>query len=282
MNPTDVAMLEAVCERLAQVAGVRMVRLKGAKQKVEVPLSRYVAVTVEPAGAELLAWPDVPVGRYRLVHWRASVLDRALPGTRALEALASVAEACREAILSDLSLGGRAADGPASAREEELVPAVGATRTGPLRLGDAAAGEPTAIELSGASGRWEESPAGAAALDDELLFSSGPHVVEVGSPVRRVKDQAFNGLAGGLALDLGEGPRDILQRGVLSAASAEALAQLEMAIESFIDGRAYILTSPDGTDYPNCRMERFERLSPPLVGAQWHRRYRIAYRQLAR
>jgi len=282
MNPSDMAILEAVCERLAQVVGVRTVRLKGPKQKVEVPLSRYVAVTVEPAGVEVLTWPEVPVGRYRLLHWRAAVLDRALPGTTALEALASVAEACRQALGSDLSLGGRAADGPASAHEDGLVPTVGATRTGPLQLAEAVPGEPTALVFSGASGCWEEEPAGAAALDDELLFSSGPHLVEVGSPVRRIKDIAFNGLAGGLALDLGDGPRELRQMGVLSAASAEAMAQLEMAIESFIDGRAYILTAPDGTDYPNCRMERFERLSPPLVGTHWHRLYRITYRQLVR
>ncbi len=282
MNANDVAILEAISGRLGQVAGVRTVRVKSAGQKVEVPLSRYVAVTIEPAGAETLAWPEVPTGRYRLVHWRAAVLDRALVGTKAFEALASVAEACREALLAELSLGGLAEDGPPAARDGELVPAVGATRVGAAQLEDAIPGEPTALAFCGASGRWEEPMAGAAALDDELLFSSGPHVVAVGSPVRRVKDEAFNGLAGGLALDLGDGPREILQTGVLSAASVSALVQLEQAVESFIDGRAYILTAPDGTDYPNCRMERFERLGPPLVGLKWHRRYRITYRQLVR
>jgi len=81
MNASDVAILEAISERLGQVAGVRTVRVKSAGQKVEVPLSRYVAVTIEPAGAETLAWPEVPAGRYRPVHWRAAALDRALVGT---------------------------------------------------------------------------------------------------------------------------------------------------------------------------------------------------------
>jgi hypothetical protein len=282
MNASDVAILEAISERLGQVAGVRTVRVKGAGQKVEVPLSRYVAVTIEPAGVEALAWPEVPAGRYRLVHWRAAVLDRALVGTKAFEALASVAEACRETLLAEPSLGGLAEDGPAAARNGDLAPAAGATRVGAAQLSEAVPGEPTALAFCGASGWWEEPMAGVAALDDELLFSSGPHVVAVGSPVRRVKDEAFNGLAGGLALDLGDGPREILQTGVLSAASVSALAQLEQAVESFIDGRAYILTAPDGTDYTNCRMERFERLGPPLVGLNWHRRYRITYRQLVR
>jgi len=282
MNASDVAILEAISERLGQVAGVRTVRVKSAGQKVEVPLSRYVAVTIEPAGVETLAWPEVPTGRYRLVHWRAAVLDRALVGTKAFEALASVAEACRETLLAEPSLGGLAEDGPPAASDGGLVPAVGATRVGAAQLSEAVPGEPTELAFCGASGWWEEPMAGAAALDDELLFSSGPHVVAVGSPVRRVKDEAFNGLAGGLALDLGDGPREILQTGVLSAASASAFVQLEQAVESFIDGRAYILTAPDGTDYTNCRMERFERLGPPLVGLNWHRRYRITYRQLVR
>jgi hypothetical protein len=282
MNASDVAILEAISKRLGQVAGVRTVRVKGAGQKIEVPLSRYVAVTIEPVGVETLAWPEVPAGRYRLVHWRAAVLDRALVGTKAFEALASVAEACREALLVEPSLSGLAEDGPPAASDGELVPAAGATRVGAAQLEEAVPGEPTAIAFCGASGTWEEAMAGAAALDDELLFSSGPHIVAVGSPARRVKDQVFNGLAGGLALDLGDGPREILQTGVLSAASAMALAQLEQAVESFIDGHAYILTAPDGTDYPNCRMEQFDRLGPPLVGLKWHRRYRITYRQLVR
>jgi hypothetical protein len=145
-----------------------------------------------------------------------------------------------------------------------------------------AAGRPTALIFVGASGYWAEEMTGAAALDDELLFSSGPHVVTAGSPARRIKDQVFNGLSGGLALDLGDGPREIVQTGVLSAASAEALATAEAAIEAFVDGRAYTLTTPAGVDYPNSRLERFDRLGPPQVGTQWHQAYRITYRQLAR
>jgi len=281
MNAIDVELLEAVCAALGQVPGVRAVRVKAPKQKVEIPLSRYVAVVVEPTGVEALTWPDVEVGRYHLLHWRATVLDRALPGTVAFKALASVADACRARLADDPSLGGLAADGPSSARNG-LAPEVGATRIAPVELGDSVPGGPTALPFSGASGYWEEEMVGAATLDDEMLFSSGAHVIEVGSPDRRIKDQMFNGLAGGLAVDLGEGPREIWQTGVLSAASAADLAQLESAVEAFVDGRAYTLTAPDETDYSNCRMERFERLRPPWAGLEWHRLYRITYRQLAR
>jgi hypothetical protein len=97
-----------------------------------------------------------------------------------------------------------------------------------------------------------------------------------------VKDQAFNGLAGGLALDLGDGPREILQAGILSASSAGNLTLLEAAIEAFIDGRTYTLSAPEGTDYPNTRLERYERLGPRQVGTAWHQAYRLAYRQLVR
>ncbi|MBE3070495.1 MAG: hypothetical protein IMZ66_09705 [Planctomycetes bacterium] len=282
MNVADLEILNAVRDLLAAVPGLRLVRLARAGETVEVPLSRLPAAVLEPAGTESLAWPEAPVGRYHLVHWRAAVLDRAVPGTRAFDALVALAEACRNALAAAPLLGNRAQDGPPSRREASLAPAVGATRLAPLGLAEVAAGRPTALVLAGASGYWAETMAGTAAIDDEELFASGPHAVTVGSPVRRVTDQPFNGLAGGLALDLGDGPREILQAGVLSAPSASALAILEAAIEAFIDGRAYTLTTPAGIDYPNCRLERFDRLGPPQVGTAWHQPYRATYRQLVR
>ena len=282
MTLDDLEILEALRKLLAATAGVRTVRLVRPDEAVEIPLSRLPAVTLEPAGAEDLTWPDVPAGRYHLVGWQAAVLDRAVPGTRAFDALVSLAEACKDAIAASPTLGGLAVDGPASAKTEDLVPAVGATRTGLLRLARVEAGRPTALTFSGASGYWVDQMAGAATVDGEALFSSGPHVVAVGSPARRVKDQNFNGLSGGLVLDLGDGPREILQTGVLSAASATEIATAEAAIEAFIDGRAYTLTTPEGVDYPNSRLERYERLGPRRVGMSWHQSYRITYRQLAR
>jgi hypothetical protein len=149
-------------------------------------------------------------------------------------------------------------------------------------LTEAAPGQPTRLVLEGATGYWTEKMSGGAAIDDESLFASGPHVVEPGSPVRRLVDQTFNGLAGGLSLDLGDGPREIVQRGVLSADTAEGLAVLQAAAEAFIDGRTYTLTAPDGTDYRNCRVERFDRIGPVRLGLGQHQAYRITYRQLAR
>ncbi|MEA3368108.1 MAG: hypothetical protein U9R68_08350, partial [Planctomycetota bacterium] len=141
---------------------------------------------------------------------------------------------------------------------------------------------PTAVRFAGASGYWAEAMAGEAAFDDEALFGSGPHAVQVTSPVRRVEDITFNGLSAGLTLDLGEGVREIGQRGVLSANTSSGLALLMAACEAFIDGRTYILTAPDGTDHPSCRMKAVERLGPPQVGTCWHLSYRITYEQLAR
>lgn len=282
MNAADWEMLEAIRKVLIGIQGVRTVRLIRTKESVEVPLSRLVAALLEPTETEAGTWPEVPVGAYHLLHWRVSVLDRAMPGTRAFESLVSVAEACRDGILASSLLGGQAEDGPPSARGGDLAPDVGATRIGPIRLAEVIAGQPIALVFHGASGYWAESMTGAATLDDEMLFSSGPHIVTVGSPVRRVKDQLFNGLVGGLVLDLGDGPRPIEQKGILSASTATGLALLEAAIESFIDGHAYTLTTPNGTDYPNCRLERFERLGPPQAGTRWHQTYRAIYQQLAR
>jgi hypothetical protein len=282
MTLADLDILQAIRDLLAAVPGVRTVRLVRTDEPVEIPLSRLPAVVLEPAGAESLTWPHVPAGRYHLLRWRVSVLDRAVPETRAFEALVSLAEACRAAIAAAPTLGGRAEDGPPCDPLADLTPTVGATRLGPVRLSEVSPGHPTTLVTEGASGYWAESPTGEATLDDEALFSSGPHAVTAGSPTRRVVDQTFNGLASSLVLDLGDGPREILQTGVLSAASAEALAVLEAAIEAFVDGRTYTLTTPEGADYPHCRLERFERLGPPQVGVQWHQAYRITYRQLAR
>jgi hypothetical protein len=282
MNLADLRILEAIRKVLAGVPGVRSVRLARTDETLEIPLSRMVAVVLAPAGAEDLMWAEVPEGQYHLLRWRVSVMDRTLPGTRAFESLATVAEACRAAIAAAPALGSLAEDGPPASAGEDLLPAVGATRLGPVQLAKTEPGRPTALEFAGASGYWAAVMSGTAALDGETLFSSGPHVVAVGSPMRRVKDQVFNGLAGGLTLDLGEGGREITQTGVLTGASASALAILEAAIEAFVDGRAYTLSAPDSTDYPNCRLERFERLGLPQVGTQWHQLYRITYRQLSR
>jgi len=282
MNVADLDILEAIRDALAGVSGLRTVRLIRTDESVEIPLSRLPAAVLEPAGAEDVTWPETPAATYHLVHWHVRVLDRAVAGSRAFESLVSLAEACCDTIATVPLLGGKAEDGPPSERDASLLPAVGATRLGAVQMDDTIPGRPTALAFGGASGYWVESMTGTATLDGETLFSSGPHVVVIGSPARRVVDQVFNGLAGGLALDLGDGPREILQTGVLSAGSASALAILEAAIEAFVDGRAYTLTTPDGAEYPNCRLERFDRLGPPRTGTGWHQPYRITYRQLAR
>ncbi|MEA3368479.1 MAG: hypothetical protein U9R68_10245 [Planctomycetota bacterium] len=282
MTPTDLDLFGTLVETFRSVSGLRTVRLARPGETVEVPLSRLPAAILEPTGVERLTWPEVPVGRYRLLHWRVSVLDRAVPHTRAFEALVALADACRDALAADLLLGDKAEDGPPSGRDPSLEPAVGATRTGPSVVGETTPGRPTAVRFGGACGYWSEAMAGQATLDDEPLFGSGPHLVEVASPVRRVADVTFNGLAAGLTLDLGEGPRAIRQRGVLSADTDAGLALLVAACEAFIDGRTYILTAPDGTDYAHCRTTAFERIGPPRVGARWHLPYAITYEQLAR
>jgi hypothetical protein len=282
MNPTDLAILEAVRGAAENVGGIRTARLVRPDERVEVPLSRYPAVLVEPERAEALTWLDVPSGRYHLRRFGVTVLDRALPGTRAHEALVARADAVRSAVAALGTVGGLAEDGPPSAADDALAPPAGAVRVAPAEVRKPKPGEPTAVRIAGAAGYWAHPFAGGATLDGEALFDSGPHVVLAGSPVRRVKDVAFNGLSGGLALDLGDGPREIVQRGVLSAPTPEGLALLEAAVEAFIDGRAYTVEAPEGTEYAACRLERFERLGAPLTGLALHRPYRLTYRQLAR
>jgi len=282
MTPADLDLLDALVQTCRSVSGLRTARLARPGETVEVPLSRLPAAILEPAGTERLTWSDVPVGRYHLLHWRLSVLDRAVPHTRAFEALAALADACRNALAADPLVGNRAEDGPASRRDTSLAPAVRATRMGPPVVGETVPGRPTAVRFAGACGRWTETPAGEATLDGEALFGSGPHLVVAASPVRRVEDIPFNGLTAGLTLDLGDGPRTIRQRGVFSADTDAGLALLVAACEAFIDGRTYTLTAPDGAEYAHCRMTAFERLGPPQVGTRWHLPYSITYEQLAR
>ena len=282
MTLDDLEILEALRRLLMPVPGLRTARLVRPGEPVEIPLSRLPAALLEPTAAQDLTWPEIPVGRYHLVEWRLSVRDRAVPGTRAFESLVSLAENCQAAVAAAPTLSGLAADGPPCPRGSVLSPRVGATRLGSLCLEKAVAGHPTALVFPGASGYWAEQMTGQAELDGEPLFSSGPHVVSVGSPERRMKDQAFNGLAGGLALDLGDGPREILQTGILAASSAGNLALVEAAIEAFIDGRTYTLGTPEGVDYPNTRLERYERLGPRQVGTAWHQAYHLTFRQLVR
>jgi hypothetical protein len=282
MNLTDLQILEAIRKTVAGVPAVRLARLVRPGEEVEVPLSRMAAVLVEPVGAESLEWPDVPVARYRLLRWRLSVVDRAVPGTRAFEALASVAEACRAAVAASPTLGGLAEDGPPLQSNSDLAPATGASRMCPPFLAGTEPGRPTALVIEGATGRWTDLAVGAATIDGESLFASGPHVVVAGSPAERVSDQVFNGLSGGATLDLGFAGRTILQTGVLTAASAQSLAIIEAAIEAFVDGRAYTLMTPGGTQYPHCRLESLERLGPPRAASRWQQPYRITYRQISR
>jgi hypothetical protein len=282
MNLTDLDTLEALRRTIAAVPGLRTARLVRSGEDVELPLSALPAAVLEPAQAEALQWPGVPAGRYHLRHWRLSVRDRAVPGTRAFEALVALAQACRDALAADLSAGDRAEDGPPSTADAALDPPAGATRFGPVQLADVSPGRPVSLVIAGACGLWVAPMVGSALLDGEELFASGPHMVAPGSPARRVEDAAFNGLAGGLALDFGAAPRDLVQTGVLVADSAAALAAAALAVEAFIDGRTHALAAPDGVLWPHCRVERFERLGPPVAGANLHQPYRITYRQMAR
>ncbi len=282
MDETALALIETLRRMLEDVPGLRTARLVRPGQRVEVPLARYPAALLEPAGTEDVAWPDAPLAVHRLVHWRVRVLDRALPGTRAFEALLALAGAARTAALTDPTRGGSAEDGPPSVRDTDLRPEAGATRLSRLALGEAAPGEPTALTFRGTCGWWVEPQAAAATFAGQNLFASGPHAVRLGSPTRRTVDRAFNGLRGGLTIDLGDGPREIVQTGVLSAEGAETLSALAEAVELYVSGRTHTLVDPDGQGHVGCRLERFERLGSPLRGTGLHQPYRITYRQLAR
>jgi len=172
MTPTDLDLFDTLVETFRSVSGLRTVRLARPGETVEVPLSRLPAAILEPTGVERLTWPEVPVGRYRLLHWRVSVLDRAVPHTRAFEALVALADACRDALAADLLLGNKAEDGPPSGRDPSLEPRPAGTRRwsqpsgphGPARPSSArqspAGPPPSASRAPAATGprRWPARP----------------------------------------------------------------------------------------------------------------------------
>lgn len=280
MNSQDFQILEKVKELASSAKPVRHARIARAWQREEVGLSFYPAVIIEPASVETIAWPEMPTWRYRLVRYSLAVLAHGTIGSRAHNELLSAVEAVLDAVTGDLTLGSLADDGPPLGTE--FGSSVAATRIGPVEAADQPVGAPLAYVIRMASGYFPDWMASAATYRGFSLFFSGPHSVVPAPVERRSLDRVFNGLTGTLALDLGEGHRQICQEGRLIAATVAGLGMLEAQIEARIDGLLGTLVDPDGVQYDNCRMESFERNGPIVRGSFYHRTYTIRYLQLAR
>lgn len=117
-------------------------------------------------------------------------------------------------------------------------------------------------------------------LDGQALFGEQDLQVVCDSVQRTSIVRSVSGLDGALSIDLGQQPRKIRQRGVLHAISNTAMHARLDAIDAFIDGRTHILVTTDGQEYPNVRMDAFNRDAMEVTGPGVAVQYEIVYTQL--
>jgi hypothetical protein len=117
-------------------------------------------------------------------------------------------------------------------------------------------------------------------LDGEALFDEQDLHITVDSPQRDSIERSVPGLDGTLSIDLGRRCRKLRQRGTLRAASHQHLQIRLLAIESFIDGHTYMLTTPNGEVYDQVRMDALRLLATRPAGPGVMVEYEITYTQL--
>ena len=116
-------------------------------------------------------------------------------------------------------------------------------------------------------------------LDNNNIFSSGPHSFQVQSWQRQLERRAISGLDGELILDMGLRARQIIQKGRLQSQTAQSLSTLRQATENFIDGKTHTLVDNHGNSFANVVMEKFE-MTPVQTGCGFWCDYTITYWQL--
>jgi hypothetical protein len=117
-------------------------------------------------------------------------------------------------------------------------------------------------------------------FDGEVLFDEQDLRIEIDSPQRDAIERSVPGLDGTLSIDLGRRCRKLHQRGTLRAASDKQLRIRLLAIESFIDGHSYTLTTAGGEVYDQVRMDTLRILATHPAGPGLMIEYEITYTQL--
>ncbi|NIA20951.1 MAG: hypothetical protein GWP05_03035 [Anaerolineaceae bacterium] len=281
MTGRGMSLIATVRRVLSALPGAASARIVRDRLKLELPLSQQVAHLVQPVGSEQLAWPESAQWQYELNVFVLATVGRGRPGTAAQQRLADLHDAALAALASDATLGGSLADGPPGGHAD-LKGLLAGFRRGETAAEKSKPGDPLAVATVCGLCLLTDSPSESTTLDGSPLFDSGPNDLVADSPRRETADRLFNGLRGVLVVDLGERPRQIVQVGRLSAASAAGLAQLESAVEAKIDGQTHQLMARDGSTYSTVRVERFIRRGPVEVGDHRHRPYRIEYTELLR
>ena len=118
-------------------------------------------------------------------------------------------------------------------------------------------------------------------LDEQMLFDEQQLEVEVGSFSRDSIEKTLPGLDGALSIDMGKRSRKIKQTGVLRTKSRAQMNDRINAISAYMDGGTHTLTTCNGEEFDNLRMDSFTVNNERTDGTGMIVDYEIIYTQLA-
>jgi hypothetical protein len=117
-------------------------------------------------------------------------------------------------------------------------------------------------------------------LDAQMLFDEQALEITADSFSRDSIERAIPGLNGVLSIDLGLRGRKIRQTGTLRAKSKTQLDERISKISAFMDGDTHTLTTSNGTEFTNLRMDSFKTSTEHADGSGIVTDYVIIYTQL--
>ena len=118
-------------------------------------------------------------------------------------------------------------------------------------------------------------------LDEQMLFDEQQLEIEVGSFSRDSIEKTLPGLDGALSIDMGKRSRKIKQTGVLRTKSRAQMNDRINAISAYMDGGTHTLTTCNGEEFDNLRMDSFTVNNERTDGTGMIVDYEIIYTQLA-
>ena len=118
-------------------------------------------------------------------------------------------------------------------------------------------------------------------LDEQRLFDEQQLEIDIGSFSRDSFEKTVPGFDGALSIDLGWHSRRIKQTGTLRGKSRTQLNDKINAISIYMDGGTHTLTTRDGEEFENLRMDSFTVQNERTDGTGIVVDYEINYTQLA-
>jgi hypothetical protein len=117
-------------------------------------------------------------------------------------------------------------------------------------------------------------------LDAQMLFDEQSLEIRTDSFSRDSIERTIPGLNGVLSIDLGLRGRKIRQTGILRAKSRTQLNERISRVAAFMDGQTHTLTTNNGMNFTNLRMDSFKTGTERADGTGITIDYEIIYTQL--